>query len=244
MAAAKVPHVPSNLSGASLGPALDSATSAASAATSVASTAFSAIPSGADIGQFIREQRQHAKLSLRRLAEDAGVSNPYLSQIERGLRKPSAEILQQLAKGLRISAEQLYVQAGLLEDRGTSQAVEAAIVSDVAINERQKRALLDIYASFVTENHSTENHPTDDAPGKASDGTRAKKSTRNAARKTARKSPTKRTAKAAAKSTTKTARKPLKKTAKKSTTKTAKKATRKSTKKTTRSTASATRSKA
>ena len=138
-------------------PSLDSATSAASAAASAATSAISsAIPSGADIGQFIREQRQHAKLSLRRLAEDTGVSNPYLSQIERGLRKPSAEILQQLAKGLRISAEQLYVQAGLLEDRGTSQALEAAIVSDVGINERQKRVLLDIYASFLTENHSAD----------------------------------------------------------------------------------------
>lgn len=89
---------------------------------------------------------------MRRLAEEAGVSNPYLSQIERGLRRPSAEILQQLAKALRISAEQLYVQAGLLEDRGTSQAVETVIVSDDTINERQKRVLLDIYASFHAEN--------------------------------------------------------------------------------------------
>src|SRR4051812_6961222 len=138
-------------------PSLDSATSAASAAASAATSAISsAIPSGADIGQFIREQRQHAKLSLRRLAEDTGVSNPYLSQVERGLRKPSAEILQQLAKGLRISAEQLYVQAGLLEDRGTTQALEAAIVSDAGINERQKRVLIDIYASFLTENHSAD----------------------------------------------------------------------------------------
>ena len=96
-----------------------------------------------------RSSGRPRKLSLRRLAEEAGVSNPYLSQIERGLRKPSAEILQQLAKALRISAEQLYVQAGLLEDRGTSQAVEAAVVSDAAITERQKRVLLDIYASFL-----------------------------------------------------------------------------------------------
>ena len=132
--------------------ATSAASAAASAASSATSALSSAIPSGADIGAFIREQRQHAKLSLRKLAQDTGVSNPYLSQIERGLRKPSAEILQQLAKGLRISAEQLYVQAGLLEDRGTSQQVEAAIVSDATINERQKRVLLDIYASFVAEN--------------------------------------------------------------------------------------------
>lgn len=120
--------------------------------SSAASSVTATLPSGAAIGDFIREQRQSAKLSLRRLAEEAGVSNPYLSQIERGLRKPSAEILQQLAKALRISAEQLYVQAGLLEDRGSSLAVEAAVLSDPSINERQKRVLLDIYASFLSEN--------------------------------------------------------------------------------------------
>ena len=180
-----------------LGPAIDSATSAASAATSAIS---SAIPSGADIGQFIREQRQNAKLSLRRLADDTGVSNPYLSQIERGLRKPSAEILQQLAKGLRISAEQLYVQAGLLEDRGTSQALEAAIVSDVTINERQKRVLLDIYASFITENRAAEGNGGEPAEGAApASGTAktSKKSTKKAAKRTTKKS-TKKAAKAPA----------------------------------------------
>ena len=98
----------------SLGPAIGTAQSAASALSA-------AIPSGADVGEFIKEQRQGAKLSLRRLAEEAGVSNPYLSQIERGLRRPSAEILQQLAKALRISAEQLYVQAGLLVDSCSSE---------------------------------------------------------------------------------------------------------------------------
>jgi transcriptional regulator with XRE-family HTH domain len=175
-------------------PSLDSATSAASAAASAATSAISsAIPSGADIGQFIREQRQHARLSLRRLAEDTGVSNPYLSQIERGLRKPSAEILQQLAKGLRISAEQLYVQAGLLEDRGTSQAVEAAIVSDVAISERQKRVLLDIYASFLTENHSAGEVAHDGAASAPKAARRpAKRSAKKAAR--AAKKPAKQTA--------------------------------------------------
>ena len=75
-------------------------------------------PKVGSIGEYIREQRQRAKISLRQLAEQAGVSNPYLSQIERGLRKPSAEILQQIAKGLRISAEVLYVQAGILEHLG------------------------------------------------------------------------------------------------------------------------------
>jgi transcriptional regulator with XRE-family HTH domain len=179
-------------------PSLDSATSAAASAASAATSALSsAIPSGADIGQFIREQRQHARLSLRRLAEDTGVSNPYLSQIERGLRKPSAEILQQLAKGLRISAEQLYVQAGLLEDRGPSQAVEAAIVSDPAISERQRRVLLDIYASFVTENHTAA-----DAHGSASTTVPA---TNKATKKTTKK-PAKKAATSVKKSATKTAK--------------------------------------
>jgi len=170
-------------------PSLDSATSAASAAASAATSAISsAIPSGADIGQFIREQRQHAKLSLRRLAEDTGVSNPYLSQIERGLRKPSAEILQQLAKGLRISAEQLYVQAGLLEDRGTSQALEAAIVSDVGINERQKRVLLDIYGSFLTENRAADGAAHDGAahPGAPSAPKAARRPAKRSAKKAAK----------------------------------------------------------
>ena len=103
------------------------------------------------IGEYIREQRQRAKVSLRQLAEVTGVSNPYLSQVERGLRKPSAEILQQIAKGLRISAEVLYVQAGILEDRETETDVQAAIRTDVSLSERQKQVLLDIYASFRRE---------------------------------------------------------------------------------------------
>ncbi len=107
----------------------------------------------APLGEFLREQRRNAQLSLRQLAEQAGVSNPYLSQIERGLRKPSAEILQQIAKGLRISSEQLYVQAGILDERPEGDlAVEAAVLSDVAINERQKRVVLEIYRSFRAEN--------------------------------------------------------------------------------------------
>ncbi|QGN33766.1 helix-turn-helix domain-containing protein [Microlunatus sp. Gsoil 973] len=98
-------------------------------------------------------QRRSARLSLRQLAEQAGVSNPYLSQIERGLRKPSAEVLQQLATALRISAEQLYVRAGILDPQAhPSPSVEAAVLSDTSITERQKRVLLDVYASFAREN--------------------------------------------------------------------------------------------
>jgi transcriptional regulator with XRE-family HTH domain len=103
------------------------------------------------IGEYIREQRQRAKISLRQLADAAGVSNPYLSQIERGLRKPSAEILQQIAKGLRISAEALYVQAGILEDRKADTDVQAAVRADLMLSERQKQVLLDIYESFRKE---------------------------------------------------------------------------------------------
>ena len=108
--------------------------------------------SGAAIGEFIREQRQQGQVSLRQLARLAGVSNPYLSQIERGLRKPSAEILQQIAKGLRISAEQLYVRAGFLDFREGNQELVAAILGDAELGERQKQVLLDIYESFRREN--------------------------------------------------------------------------------------------
>jgi transcriptional regulator with XRE-family HTH domain len=112
----------------------------------------SAKRSGAAIGEFIREQRQQGQVSLRQLARLAGVSNPYLSQIERGLRKPSAEILQQIAKGLRISAEQLYVRAGILEFREGNQELVGAILGDPDLGERQKQVLLDIYESFRREN--------------------------------------------------------------------------------------------
>jgi transcriptional regulator with XRE-family HTH domain len=103
------------------------------------------------LGDYIREQREHAQVSLRQLAKNAGVSNPYLSQIERGLKKPSAEILAQIAKGLRISAETLYVRAGILEDRGTTSDVVGAVLADLTIDDRQKRVLLDIYESFRSE---------------------------------------------------------------------------------------------
>jgi len=106
-----------------------------------------------DIGTFIRAQREAAQVSVRQLAQKAGVSNPYLSQIERGLRKPSADVLQQIAKALRVSAEVLYVRAGILEPSETSE-VRDAIITDTAITERQKQVLLDIYTSFVQQNEA------------------------------------------------------------------------------------------
>ncbi|MBA2578127.1 MAG: helix-turn-helix transcriptional regulator [Euzebyaceae bacterium] len=99
-----------------------------------------------DVGAFIREQRKTAQLSLRKLAALAGVSNPYLSQIERGLRKPSAEILQSIAAALRISAETLYVRAGILEEREGD--LTSAILSDTSLTDAQRRALLEVYRSF------------------------------------------------------------------------------------------------
>ena len=101
-----------------------------------------------DLGDFIRDQRRNARLSLRKLSELAGISNPYLSQIERGLRKPSAEILQGIARGLRISAETLYVRAGILDERGDHPDLVAAVSSDPSLTERQKQVLLEIYRSF------------------------------------------------------------------------------------------------
>lgn len=102
------------------------------------------------LGEYLREQRRQAQLSLRQLAEESDVSNPYLSQIERGLRRPSAEVLQQIAKALRISAESLYVRAGILDaDRSGARMVEDAIGLDPRLTERQKSTLLDIYRSFV-----------------------------------------------------------------------------------------------
>lgn len=109
------------------------------------------------LGDYLREQRVAAHLTLRQLAEQAGVSNPYLSQIERGLRRPSAEVLQQIAKALRISAEQLYVRAGIVSpEDGASGSVELAILGDTALTERQKQSLLDVYASFLALNQSSE----------------------------------------------------------------------------------------
>jgi len=111
-----------------------------------------------DLGGYLREQREQAKLSVRQLAALTGVSNPYLSQVERGLRHPSAEVLQQIAKGLRISAEALYVRAGILDEH-PRRDLETAIHADTDLTERQKRVLLDIYASFRAENQRSEPEP-------------------------------------------------------------------------------------
>ncbi|MGZ4590267.1 MAG: helix-turn-helix domain-containing protein [Actinomycetes bacterium] len=132
------------------------------------------------VGDYIREQREHAQVSLRQLAKSAGVSNPYLSQIERGLKKPSAEILQQIAKGLRISAETLYVRAGILEDRGAASDVVGAILADASIDDRHKRVLLDIYESFRAE--------------QAAAGTPRRTTGATTTRSAARRSPAKKTA--------------------------------------------------
>ena len=119
------------------------------------------------LGGYLREQRVAAEMSLRQLADLAGVSNPYLSQIERGLRRPSAEVLQQLAKALRISAEQVYVQAGILNpDDDQVRSVELAVLADPVLTERQKQALLAVYQSFRAENSSaaTEQDESNAAP--------------------------------------------------------------------------------
>jgi len=113
----------------------------------------------ASVGEYIREQRAAAQLSLRQLSQAAGVSNPYLSQVERGLRKPSAEILAQIAKALQISAESLYVRAGILEPRQGDPSVTAALASDQTLTDRQRQSLLEIYAAFQSENGAR--HGTD-----------------------------------------------------------------------------------
>jgi transcriptional regulator with XRE-family HTH domain len=108
-----------------------------------------------DLGEFIREQRRVARLSLRKLSDMAGISNPYLSQIERGLRKPSAEILQQIAKALRISAETLYIRAGILEEPEGDPDLVGAILRDTAITEGQKQTLIAVYQAFRHENEGS-----------------------------------------------------------------------------------------
>jgi transcriptional regulator with XRE-family HTH domain len=107
-----------------------------------------------DLGEYIREQRTKAKVSLRQLALQAGVSNPYLSQIERGLRKPSAEVLQQIATALRISTPVMYLRAGLLEDR-ESEGVVAAVAHDPDLTDRQRQILIEVYESFTRENRAS-----------------------------------------------------------------------------------------
>ena len=105
-----------------------------------------------DLGNFIRDQRRNARLSLRKLSNMAGVSNPYLSQIERGMRRPSAEILQAIAKALRISAETLYVKAGILDERDDATDPVTSLLRDLTISEKQKQVLIEIYQSFRHEN--------------------------------------------------------------------------------------------
>lgn len=117
---------------------------------------------GQTLGDYLHDQRVAAQLSLRQLAEQAGVSNPYLSQIERGLRRPSAEVLQQLAKALRVSAETLYVRAGILDpEEGDVRSVELSVLADSGLTERQKQSLLDVYASFRSANRTTDEAAND-----------------------------------------------------------------------------------
>ena len=123
-----------------------------------------------DLGEFIREQRRVGHLSLRKLSEMAGISNPYLSQIERGLRKPSAEILQQIARALEISSETLYVRAGILEERDGETDLVTEIRRDGWINEEQKKTLVQIYESFRAERRAAmpaEPEPAGDDAGPA-----------------------------------------------------------------------------
>ena len=116
-----------------------------------------------DLGEFIRDQRRTARLSLRKLSELAGISNSYLSQIERGLRKPSAEILQAIARALQISSETLYVRAGFLEERDTEDDLVGDILRDRTISEGQKQALVEIYRSFQREQTEEDGSPQADS---------------------------------------------------------------------------------
>jgi transcriptional regulator with XRE-family HTH domain len=131
------------------------ASAAAGASTGASSVASSVPVVGSQVGEFIRSQRSAAQVSLRELARAAGVSNPYLSQVERGLRKPSAEILSQIARGLKISAESLYEQAGILDRRSGTAGTVAAIRADEALSERHKAVLLELYETYARE-HATQ----------------------------------------------------------------------------------------
>ncbi len=132
----------------------DNAPKAAAAVTATARAGTHAVGQrAATLGDYLRDQRRAAQLSLRQLAEQAGVSNPYLSQIERGLRRPSADVLQQLANALRISAETLYIRAGILDsDESAERSVQRAVLADAGLTERQRQVLLDIYQSFKKGN--------------------------------------------------------------------------------------------
>jgi transcriptional regulator with XRE-family HTH domain len=138
-----------------------------------------------DLGDYLREQRQSAQLSLRQLSEVAGISNPYISQIERGLKKPSAEILQALAKALSISAESLYIRAGILDERADQGGAPAfdvtdAVLADPKLNDRQRAVLLDVYESFVGEPAASK------VPGASKPTTRRKSTTPRKSTKLAR----------------------------------------------------------
>ena len=160
-----------------------------------------------ELGDYLREQRKGAKLSLRQLGEAAGVSNPYLSQVERGLRRPSAEVLGQIAKGLRISAEALYVRAGILEERGDRVEVEAAVLADPHLSERQRTVLLDIYETFRSENERTDGATPAPASRVAKTVARTVPAKTSPRRPTKRATPSKTTQKkAGAKSATRTTR--------------------------------------
>jgi len=134
-------------------PLTDGAPKAAAKAAATAKAGTAKVGHGAQtLGDFLHEQRRGARLSLRQVADQAGVSNPYLSQIERGLRRPSAEVLQRLAKALRISAETMYVRAGFLDPEDDQErSVQLAVQADPGLSERQKQVLLDIYDSFRRE---------------------------------------------------------------------------------------------
>jgi transcriptional regulator with XRE-family HTH domain len=154
-----------------------------------------------ELGRFIRDQRGASRLSLRRLSKLAGISNPYLSQIERGLRRPSAEILQAIAKALRISAETLYVKAGILEERTDIVDLPSLIRRDATLEANEKQILLDLYQSFQAGNGAARRAPVRKvAAARKQAGARAKTAPSKAPRKGTR--PKTRPAKAAKRSTT------------------------------------------
>jgi transcriptional regulator with XRE-family HTH domain len=142
-------------------PLAEGAPKAAASVAAKARKGTAKVGSGVEtLGDYLREQRRGAQLTLRQLAEQAGVSNPYLSQIERGLRRPSAEVLQQLAKALRISAETLYIRAGILDvDDSGAREVTVAILGDPHLTERQRQVLIDVYQSFRRENDLATSSP-------------------------------------------------------------------------------------
>ncbi|MFY9588884.1 MAG: helix-turn-helix transcriptional regulator [Actinomycetota bacterium] len=150
-----------------------------------------------ELGRFIRDQRGASRLSLRKLSKLAGISNPYLSQIERGLRRPSAEILQAIAKALRISAETLYVKAGILEERTDNVDLEVTIRRDATITQKQKQILLDLYQGFQKE--------TGPKP-KRTQVRKVAAARRTAPRKTTAKTPARKPARKAAKRSTRRTR--------------------------------------